>query len=170
MTGSWRDHRSPASALSLKGARDCERPRARLGGFSLPSASPAAGSPQPCCLGRGDRAMRRDDGCSAHLKRSRPEFEVFWRLSATHTRRFHSSRDSGPRSGCSRSCSQRAGGGGGGGGRGFQTRAIAPAPAHFPFGSSRRRRLPVNPAFIGRPPGDVTPGARGVEGGALKGP
>lgn len=115
--------------------------------------------------------MRSGDGGSAHLKRSRPEFEVFWLLSATHTRRLHSSRDSGPRSGCSRSCSQLAGGGGGGGGRGLQTQAIAPAPAHFPFGSSRRRRLPVSRASIGRSPGDVTPGA-GVAagGGALKGP
>lgn len=116
--------------------------------------------------------VRRGDGGSAHLKRSRPESEVFRRHSATHTRRLHSSRDSGPHSGCSRSCSQRAGGGGGGGGgRGLQTRAIAPAPAHFPFGSSRRGRLPVTRAPIGRPLGDVTPGTPvAAGGGALKGP
>lgn len=71
--------------------------------------------------------VRRGDGGSAHLKRSRPESEVFRRHSATHTRRLHSSRDSGPHSGCSRSCSQRAGGGGGGGGGGGHPSSPPPA-------------------------------------------
>lgn len=88
----------------------------------------------------------------------------YGRLSATHTRRLHSSRDSGPRSGCGRSCSQVAGGGGGCGRR-HQTRAIASAPAHFPFGSGRRHRLPVRRAPIGRLFHDVTQGwgRRGVK-------
>ncbi|CAI9152249.1 unnamed protein product [Rangifer tarandus platyrhynchus] len=113
-------------------------------------------------------AVRRGDRGSAHLKRSRPEFEVFryGRLSATHTRRLHSSRDSGPRSGCGRSCSQVAGGGGGCGRR-LQTRAIASAPVHFPFGSGHRHGLPVRRTPIGRLFDDVTQGSKGGE--ALKG-
>lgn len=115
--------------------------------------------------------MRRGDRVSAPLKRSRTEFEVFRHrgLSATHTRRLHSGRDSGPRSSCGRGCSGRSGGGGGG--RGLQLRAIATAPAHFLFDIGRPHRLPVSYVSIGRQPGDLTPGAR-VEAGkrGVKGP
>lgn len=89
----------------------------------------------------------RGDRRSDSLKCS--ECQVFRRraTSATHTRRGQSSRVSGPCSG--RGFSGRAGGGGGG--RRLQTRAIAPALAHFPFGSGPGHCLPVSRAPIGRP-------------------
>lgn len=84
----------------------------------------------------------RGDHRSASLECSEGEVFPPPATSATHTRRGQPSRTSGPCSG--RGCSGRAGGGGGGGRR-LQTRAIAPAPAHFPFGSGPRAQPPSKP-------------------------
>lgn len=169
-TGSWGDHRSPASALSLKGPETEEVLEHGSEGSACQRPVPHLGDPSPAVW--AGRVVRCGGTTAAQPTWSAPaELEVFWRLWATHTHRLHSSRDSGPHSGCSRSCSKLAGGGGGGGGRGLQTRAIAPALAHFPFGSSRRHRLPVSRASIGPPPVTSHQGALElVGGGALKGP
>lgn len=135
------DHRPPASVLSLKGVRrqgKIQNPAWRI----RPQRSQSAPGKTPALLSGPGGAVRGGDRGSAHLRSAPAEFEVFryGRLSATHTRRLHSSRDSGPRSGCGRSCSQVAGGGG------WQPQAPDPGHLFSPSSTSPGSGRPAPPA------------------------